>query len=54
MQTTSLHSSSASSGQSGCAPVVVARAVGATTELRGLRESVLAQGIRAALLVPSL
>ncbi len=54
MQTTSLHSSRASSGQCGWASLVVACAVGASTVLRGLRVSVLAKGIRAALLVPSL
>ena len=54
MQTTSLPSSHASSGQCGWASVVVARAVGASTVLRGLRLSVLAKDIRAALLVPSL
>ena len=54
MQTTSLHSSHASSGQCGWASVGVARAPGASTGLRGLRLSVLTKGIRAALLVPSL
>ena len=54
MQTTSLHSVHASSGQLGWASVGVAFAAGASTVLRGLRESVLAKGILAALLVPSL
>ena len=54
MQTTSLHSSRASSGQCVWASVGVARAAGTSTVLRGLRGSVLAEGIRAALLVPSL
>ena len=54
MPTTSLHSSHASSGQCGCASVGVASAGGASTVLRGLRESVLAKGICAAQLVPSL
>jgi len=51
MQTTSLHFSHASSGQCGWASVVVACAAGASTVLRGLRKSVLAKGIRAALLL---
>ena len=54
MPTTSLYSSHASSGQSVWASVGVACAVGASTVLRGLGLSVLAKGIRAALLVPSL
>ena len=54
MQTTSPHFSHASSGQRSWASVVVACAAGASTVLRGLGESVLAKGIRAALLVPSL
>ncbi len=54
MQTTSLHSSRASSGQCVWASVGVARAAGASTVLRGLRVSVLAEGIRGAQLVPSL
>ena len=53
MQAVSLRFISASSGQCGGASVGVVRAVGASTVLRGLRESVLAKGIRAALLVPS-
>ena len=53
MQTTSLHFSRASSGQCGWASVVVARTACASTVLRGLGLSVLAKGIRAALLVPS-
>jgi len=54
MQTTSLHFSHVSSGQCGWASVGVACAAGASTELRGLRVSVLAKGIRAAQPVPSL
>ena len=53
MPTASLHFSHASSGQCGWASVGVARAAGASTVLRGLRLSVLAKSIRAALLVPS-
>ena len=53
MQTTSLHLSRASSGECVWASVGVACAAGASTELRGLGLSVLAKGIRAALLVPS-
>ena len=53
MQTAPLHLSRASSGQRGWASVGVACAAGASTELRGLGLSVLAKGIRAALLVPS-
>ena len=53
MQTTPLHFSHASSGHCGWASVGIARAGGTSTELRGLRESVLAKGIRAALLMPS-
>ena len=54
MAIASLHSSHASSGQRSWASVGVACAAGASTVLRGLRVSVLAKGIRAALLVPSL
>ena len=54
MQIAPLHLSHAGSGQCGWASVGVACAAGASTELRGLRVSVLAKGIRAALLVPSL
>ena len=54
MQTTSPHFSHASSGQRSWASVGVACAAGASTVLRGLRESVLAKGIRAAQPVPSL
>ena len=54
MQTVSLRFISASLGQCGWAWVVVARTVGASTVLRGLRLSVLAKGIRTALLVPAL
>ena len=54
MQIAPLHLSHAGSGQCGWASVGVACAAGASTELRGLRESVLATGIYAALLVPSL
>ena len=54
MQTAPLHLSRASSGQRGWASVGVACAAGASIEPRGLRVSVLAKGIRAALLVPSL
>ena len=54
MRTTSLHFSHASSGQCGWALVGIARAAGVSTVLRGLGLSVLATGIRAALLVPSL
>ncbi len=51
MQTTLLHFSHVSSGQYGWASVGEARAEGTSTVLRELRESVLAKGIRAALLV---
>ncbi len=54
MPTASLHFSPASSGQHIWALVGVASAVATSTVLRGLRESVLAKGISAALLVPSL
>ncbi len=54
MPTASLHFSPASSGPCGWASVGVPRAAGASTVLRGLGLSVLAKGIRAALLVPSL
>ena len=54
MQTAPLHLSRISSGQRVWASVVVAFAAGASTVLRGLCESVLAKGIRGALLVPSL
>ena len=54
MPIASLHSVHASSGQRGGASVGVACAAGASTEPRGLRVSVLAKGIRAALLEPSL
>ncbi len=54
MQTAPLHLSRASSGECGWASVGVASASGTSTVLRGLRQSVLAKGIRAALLVPSL
>ena len=54
MPTASLPSSHASSAQRGCASVGVAFAAGASTVLRGLGLSVLAKGICAALLVPSL
>ena len=54
MQTTSLHFSHVSSGQCGWASVGVACASGTSTVLRGLRESVLAKGVRAAQPVPSL
>ena len=54
MQTAPLHLSRASSGECGWASVGVACASVISTVLRGLRESVLAKGIHAALLVPSL
>jgi len=54
MQTAPHYLSHASSGQLVWALVGVASAVATSTVLRGLRESVLAKGIRAALLVPSL
>ena len=54
MQIAPLHLSPASSGQRSWASVGVACAAGASTVLRGLRVSVLAKGIRAALLAPSL
>ena len=54
MQTVPLHLSRASSGQCGWASVGVARAVGTSTVLRGLRVSVLARCICAAQPVPSL
>ena len=54
MQTAPLHLSRISSGQCGCASVGVACAAVTSTVLRGLRESVLAKGIRGAQLVPSL
>ena len=54
MPIASLHSVHASSGQRSWASVGFACAACASTVLRGLRESVLAKGIRAALLVPSL
>ncbi len=54
MQAVSLRFIFASSGRGGWVSMVVARAVGASTVLRGLRVSVLVKGIRAALLVPSL
>ena len=46
MPTASLHLSHPSSGHRVWASVGVARAVGTSTVLRGLRESVLAKGIR--------
>ena len=53
MQTTPLHLRYESSSKLGWASVGVARAAGVSTELRGLSESVLAKGLRAALLVAS-
>ena len=54
MQTAPLHLRHASSGQYGWASEGFACASGTSTVLRGLRVSVLAKGIRAALLVSSL
>ena len=53
MQPTPLHLSYASYGKWGWASVGVTRAVGASTQLRGLSESVLSKDIGAALLVAS-
>ena len=54
MQTAPHYLSGASSGQRVWASVGVARVASTSTGRRGLRESVLVKGIRAALLVPSL